>query len=213
MERPPGCAKPGRLRRIGGKARKIEHSPLFTIANYATVPQNKPSAPARRRRFQVRRSSVHGRGVFALVDLPADLRLIEYTGRIISWQQAQHQHPHDAAQPNHTFYFHIDDEHVIDASHGGNSSRWINHSCDPNCTAEDADGRIFIRTLRPIRAGEELSYDYGLIIDEPLTPELRAEFACHCGSPACRGTLLDTSAADGEPAEAAAAAEREPTHA
>lgn len=153
---------------------------------------------ARRRRFQVRRSPVHGRGVFALVDIPADTRLLEYTGQVISWQQAQQQHPHDAAQPNHTFYFHVDDEHVIDASRGGNSSRWINHSCDPNTVADELDGRIFIRTLRRIRAGEELSYDYGLIIDEPLTDELLAEFACHCGSAGCRGTLLALDADDDE---------------
>ena len=154
------------------------------------MPANLPFVPAGRRRFQVRRSPVHGRGVFALVDIPQDTRLIEYTGQIISWQRAQQQHPHDAAQPNHTFYFHVDDDHVIDASRGGNSSRWINHSCDPNAVAEDVGGRIFIRTLRRVRAGEELSYDYGLIMDEPLTPELLAEFACHCGAACCRGTLL-----------------------
>lgn len=134
---------------------------------------------------------MHGRGVFALVDLPADTALIEYTGRVISWQQAQQAHPHDAAQPNHTFYFHVDDEHVIDGSMGGNSARWMNHSCDPNCVAEDDGGRIWIRTLRAVRAGEELCFDYGLVIDEPLTPDLAAEFACHCGSARCRGSLLD----------------------
>lgn len=133
---------------------------------------------------------MHGRGVFALVDIPGDTRLIEYTGQIISWQRAQQRHPHDARQPNHTFYFHVDDDHVIDGSRGGNSSRWINHSCDPNAVAEDLDGRIVIRTLRRVRAGEEICYDYGLIIDEPLTSELLADFACHCGSSCCRGTLL-----------------------
>lgn len=142
------------------------------------------------RRIQVRRSGVHGKGVFALTDIARGERIIEYTGEIISWDEALRRHPHDPAQPTHTFYFHIDDAHVIDALHGGNASRWINHSCSPNCKADEQDGRIFIVARRAIRAGEELSYDYGLVIDEPLTPELLADYPCHCGSRNCRGTLL-----------------------
>jgi SET domain-containing protein len=76
-------------------------------------------------------------------------------------------------QPNHTFYFHVDEDRVIDAKFGGNSSRWINHSCDPNCYADERDGRIFITALRNIQAGEELNYDYGLIIEERYTPSSR----------------------------------------
>ena len=123
-------------------------------------------------------------------DIPAGERIIEYVGEIISWDEAQRRHPHDPAQPNHTFYFHVDDDRVIDALYGGNSSRWINHSCAPNCEADEEDGRIFIKSLRPIKAGEELNYDYGLVIDEPLTLELKLEYPCWCGSAECRGTLL-----------------------
>jgi hypothetical protein len=105
------------------------------------------------------------------------------------------RHPHDPKDPNHTFYFHVDEDRVIDALHGGNSSRWINHSCDPNCEADEVDGRIFIKALRDIAAGEELNYDYGLIIDERYTPKLKAEYPCWCGSAHCRGTLLAPSGA------------------
>jgi uncharacterized protein len=144
-----------------------------------------------RRRLQVRRSGVHGKGVFATVDLAAGATLIEYAGEVISWPEALRRHPHDPAQPNHTFFFHIDDGHVIDGGVGGNSSRWINHSCDPNCEAEEtADKRVFIVALRDIRAGEELFFDYGLVVDERYTKQLKAEYACHCGSPNCRGTML-----------------------
>ena len=73
---------------------------------------------------------------------------------------------------------------------GGNSSRWINHSCDPNCYADERDGRIFITALRNIQAGEELNYDYGLIIEERYTKKLKAEYPCWCGAANCRGTLL-----------------------
>ena len=142
------------------------------------------------KRIQVRRSGVHGKGVFALQDLAEGETLIEYVGEIISWDEAQDRHPHDPKDPNHTFYFHVNEDRVIDALHGGNSSRWINHSCNPNCEADEENERIFIKALRNIKAGEELSYDYGLIIDEPYTKKLKAEYPCWCGSKRCRGTLL-----------------------
>ena len=116
--------------------------------------------------------------------------LIEYVGEVISWEEALRRHPHDPQNPNHTFYFHVDETHVIDGKHSGNSSRWINHSCKPNCEAEESNGRIFIKTLCNIKAGEELFFDYGLIIDARYTKKLLAEYACWCGAKSCRGTML-----------------------
>ena len=142
------------------------------------------------KRIQVRRSGVHGKGVFALTDIAKGEILIEYIGEVISWKKAQKRHPHNPKDPNHTFYFHVSKKHVIDALYGGNDSRWINHSCVPNCEADEAGERVFIRTLRKIKAGEEINYDYGLVIDEPYTASLLADYPCHCGSRACRGTLL-----------------------
>ena len=142
------------------------------------------------RRMQVRRSGVHGKGVYALRDLAEGETLIEYGGEVISWREALRRHPHDPSNPNHTFYFHIDDKHVIDGKQGGNSSRWINHSCEPNCEADEDGGRVFIKALRNIAAGQELFYDYGLIIDARHTPKLLAEYPCWCGAKNCRGTLL-----------------------
>jgi hypothetical protein len=133
---------------------------------------------------------VHGKGVFALQDIAEGETLIEYVGEVISWNEAQDRHPHDPNDPNHTFYFHVNEDRVIDALHGGNSSRWINHSCDPNCEADEENDRIFIKAIRNINAGEELNYDYGLIIDEPYTKKLKAEYPCWCGAKNCRGTLL-----------------------
>ncbi|MEX1168438.1 MAG: SET domain-containing protein-lysine N-methyltransferase [Hydrogenophaga sp.] len=149
------------------------------------------AAPLRAgRRIQTRRSGVHGKGVYAVVDLAEGETLIEYVGEIIDWEEALRRHPHDPKDPNHTFYFHIDEEHVIDANVGGNSSRWINHSCKPNCEAEVDEGRVFIRARKNIEAGQELFYDYGLVIDEPHTPKLLKQYPCWCGAKKCRGTLL-----------------------
>jgi hypothetical protein len=151
---------------------------------------HKPAAAPSGKRIQVRRSGVHGKGVFALQDLAEGETLIEYVGEVISWDEAQDRHPHDPNDPNHTFYFHVNEDRVIDALFGGNSSRWINHSCKPNCEADEENDRIFIKALRNIKAGEELNYDYGLIIDEPYTKKLKAEYPCWCGAKNCRGTLL-----------------------
>lgn len=148
-----------------------------------------PLSPSKRR-IQVRRSGVHGKGVFALQDIAQGEVLIEYVGEIINWAQAQERHPHDPNDPNHTFYFHISEDRVIDARVGGNSSRWINHACNANCEADERDGRIFILARRNISAGEELNYDYGLILNERYTAKLKAEYPCWCGSEICRGTLL-----------------------
>ena len=177
---------------MGGPTRTRAQVYAYKVAEISRMaPSTRPTAP-RGRRIQVRRSGVHGKGVFALQPIAEGEVVFEYVGEVISWDEAQRRHPHDPSDPNHTFYFHIDDQHVIDALHGGNASRWINHSCSPNCKADEQDGRIFITARRAIRAGEELNYDYGLVIDEPLTPELKADYPCRCGSRRCRGTLLSS---------------------
>ena len=149
-----------------------------------------PAAPPNTRRIQVRKSGVHGKGVFALRPIAAGERIIEYKGELISWPEALRRHPHDPSDPDHTFYFHIDDAHVIDANVDGNAARWINHACEPNCQADEADGRVFISALTDLSPGEELFYDYGLVIDERYTPKLKKQYECRCGSPRCRRTML-----------------------
>ena len=140
--------------------------------------------------IHVETSLVHGKGVFALRHMAAGETVIEYVGEIISMAEAIARHPHDPQDPNHTFYFQLDDERVIDAVRGGNDSRWINHSCRPNCVPDEVKGRIFIKTRRPVFRGEELTFDYGLVSDEPMTEALKARYACRCGARKCRGTML-----------------------
>ena len=143
-----------------------------------------------RRRIQVRLSSIHGKGVFALRHIPAGERIFEYKGQVITWPEALRRHPHDPTQPDHTFYFSLGTKHVIDGNVGGNSSRYINHACDSNCQADEIEGRVFISALRDLHPGEELFYDYGLVIDERHTPKVKKQYECRCGSPNCRRTML-----------------------
>jgi SET domain-containing protein len=95
------------------------------------------NGPARSngRRIQVRRSGVHGKGVYALQPIAKGDTVIEYVGEVVSWPEALRRHPSNPDDPNHTFFFHLDDAHVIDAGVGGNAARWINHACEPNCEA------------------------------------------------------------------------------
>jgi len=154
-------------------------------------PSARPQTRLDARRIQVRKSGVHGKGVFALKPFAKDERLIEYKGQIIDWPEALRRHPHDPADPHHTFYFSLDDgSSVIDGKVGGNAARWFNHACEPNCIADELEGRVFIRALRKLKPGEELFYDYGLVIDGRHTAKLKKEYECRCGSANCRRTML-----------------------
>lgn len=145
----------------------------------------------RKPKIVVRISRIHGRGVYAGRKLAKGERIIEYKGEVISWREADRRPPSDPDDPNHTFFFALDDhKRVIDANVHGNAARWINHCCNPNCETTEDDGRVFIEALRDIRAGEELSYDYGLIVDERITPTLKKQHQCLCGAKDCRGTML-----------------------
>jgi len=147
---------------------------------------------AKRKSYEVRRSAIHGRGVFATDTIARGERIIEYKGQRVSWDDAMKRPDSDPDDPAHTFLFEIEDGRVIDARVRGNAARWINHSCAPNCiTFEDDNGRVFIEARRTIKAGEELSYDYRLIVDGRMSKKERESYACRCGKRGCRGTLLN----------------------
>jgi len=144
----------------------------------------------RKRRVEVRPSGVHGRGVYAAAPIQKGRFVLEYKGEIITWRQALKRHPHDPAQPHHTFYFHLDDGHVIDALRSRGWAKWINHSCAPNLEAKQRGYRVFLHAIRDIQPGEELFYDYALIIEGRKTAKDKKDHACLCGSPNCRKTML-----------------------
>ena len=156
----------------------------------APAAARKPRPGTVKGRLEVRQSGVHGKGVFALAPIAKDELILEYTGEVITWDEALRRHPHDPSQPDHTFYFHLSDELVIDGNVGGNASKWINHSCAPNVEADDESGQVYLLATRSIKPGEELFFDYGLVIDERYTPALKKRFECRCGARNCRGTML-----------------------
>lgn len=138
----------------------------------------------------VRYSKIHGRGVFAKRKISAGARIIEYTGKRISEKQAEKRTGLDPENPFHTFFFSLENGKMIDGGDGGSDARWINHSCAPNCEAQEQKGHVFIHALRDIKRGEELAYDYGLVIDEKMTKTLKKNYGCRCGAEDCRHTML-----------------------
>jgi SET domain-containing protein len=136
----------------------------------------------------VRGSEIHGKGVFAARDIAKGERIIEYKGTLISEAEADDLYGDD--DTNHTFLFLLDNDMVIDAYRGGNSARWINHSCRPNCEPMEDGNRLYIHAIRNIKAGDELSYEYNLVIEDRYTPAIKQLYACRCGTARCQGTFL-----------------------
>ena len=142
--------------------------------------------------FEIRSSRIQGRGAFAKRKIKKGTKLIEYIGEVISHEEADRRYPEDRNERHHTFLFTIDDKRIIDAAYGGNDARFINHSCDPNCISVDYGGQIFIESKRDIAEGEELAYDYKFERSSNPRDDAWQEklYACYCGSPKCRGTIL-----------------------
>ena len=140
--------------------------------------------------FAIRRSGVHGKGAFALKDIRKGTRLVEYVGENITPAESDRRYDDTKVKDHHTFLFSVDNRKVIDATYGGNESRFINHSCDPNCDAVIDKQRIWIETIREIEPGEELAYDYAYVLEERHTPAAKKRFPCRCGARNCRGTIL-----------------------
>lgn len=139
---------------------------------------------------EVRNSPVHGRGVFAVAPISKGARIIEYLGDRVSHKAADDRYEDHDENDNHTFLFIVDKHTVIDAGVGGNDARFINHQCEGNCESVIENRRVFIDATRDIAAGEELGYDYEIGREKDDPPNVDEIYACRCGSPKCRGTML-----------------------
>ena len=140
--------------------------------------------------IEVRRSAVHGLGVFAAKQIPKGARIIEYVGERVSHDEADRRYEEKDANDSHTFLFIVDSKTVIDAGVDGNDARFFNHSCDPNCESTVEKRRVFIEALRDIEPGTELTYDYQIHREDDDPENIDEVFACRCGFPNCRGTML-----------------------
>lgn len=129
----------------------------------------------------IRSSSIHAAGCYTLKPVRRRAIVCEYAGPRFSKKEADKRYRDRIV----TYLFSLgEDDIVID---GFGTAMFINHSCDPNCESAEQDGRIVIRTLRPIAAGEELTYEYNLHDSDDEIGD------CHCGAKECRGTMFSAA--------------------
>jgi len=140
--------------------------------------------------YEVRRSNVHGLGVFATRRIAKGTRIVEYLGERVSHKEADRRYESKDENDSHTFLFIVDSRTVIDAGVDGNDARYVNHSCDPNCESVVEGRRVYIESIRAIEPGTELTYDYQIQREDDDPPNIDEVFACRCGFAQCRGTML-----------------------
>jgi hypothetical protein len=124
-------------------------------------------------------SAIHGVGGFAKADIAAGTRVIEYVGEQITKGESLRR-----CESANEYIFSLDDTHDLDGNVTWNPARFLNHSCEPNCEAEPDGGRIWIVARRGIRAGEEITFNYGYDLQD------YREHPCRCGAMNCVGYIV-----------------------
>ena len=146
--------------------------------------------------MEVRNSGIHNNGVFAKKDIPKGTRIAEYIGRKISKEEStkiqtkmQEEYENNPDKCASTYIFEIDETSDLDGDIENNDPKYINHSCNPNCEVDIIDGRVWIDTIKDIKKGEELSFNYGFEIDKDNPYEFKKQ-PCMCGSENCMKYIL-----------------------
>ena len=122
-----------------------------------------------------------GLGLFAAQAIKPGTRILPYIGEKILKDESTRR-----LDQGNAYIFTFNDRYDIDGKILRNTARYINHSCVPNCEVEQTVWTLWIVTLRAIRDGEELTYNYGYEFD----PDSYRDFPCRCGAPQCCGYIL-----------------------
>ena len=165
---------------LANQSNKVNKSNLPIAMQYRSSLQNP-------KKVEVGPSKIHRIGLFTLENLkPKDI-VIEYVGEIIRNEVADNREiRYGETGIGDCYMFRLDDIQIIDATFFGGKARYLNHSCDANCSAKiitvDNQKHIIIRAKKPIRAGEELTYNYNFDLEED-------KLSCFCGAKNCMGQL------------------------
>ena len=144
--------------------------------------------------WKVKKSKVHGSGVFATKDIKRNTRIIEYIGEKVLRSEGDKRsakrikdHLH-SEETGSVYIFELNSKYDIDGSPEYNKARYINHSCNPNCEVDIVDGKIWISSIKRISKGQELSYDYGYEFDV----DDYKDHICKCGAINCIGYIISS---------------------
>jgi uncharacterized protein len=129
----------------------------------------------------IRSSAIHAAGCYTTTPIRKGARVAEYTGPRLSKAEADTRYDETPI----TYLFGLGDGTVVIDGHC--MAMFINHSCDPNCETHEENGRVWIKAIRTIAAGEEITYDYCLYDGDD------DEALCNCGTRKCRGTMYSQS--------------------
>ena len=142
----------------------------------------------------VKKSSKHGKGVFSTKEIKKNTKIIQYIGEKISKAEGDRRSALrikrflNSKKTGSVYIFELNKKYDIDGSIIKNKARYINHSCDPNCEVDIIRGKIWISSIRNIKKGEELTYDYGYEFDK----EDYKDHICKCGSRKCIGYIISS---------------------
>ncbi|HEY1903157.1 MAG TPA: SET domain-containing protein-lysine N-methyltransferase [Terracidiphilus sp.] len=125
----------------------------------------------------IRSSAIHAAGCYTTAPIAKGRRVAEYTGPRLSKVEADKSYEDSPI----TYLFGLGSGEIVIDGHC--MSMFINHSCDANCETAEIRGRVWIKSIRPIAAGEEITYDYCLYDGGD------DEAVCNCGAKKCRGTM------------------------
>lgn len=133
--------------------------------------------PEKKKKYVIKRSAT-GLGMFAQQDIPSQTRIIEYIGTRLTNAEAE--------QSDNRYIIFLNETHTLDGKDRKNAARYLNHSCQSNAAAYTTGKRVWIWSERVIKAGEEITINYG--------PEYLAAYI-QPGACRCRGCLRRDEAA------------------
>ncbi len=140
----------------------------------------------------LKKSRVHGYGIFAKKNINKDTLIIQYVGEKVTKKEGDRRSEErirkylNSEKTGSVYIFELDKKFDIDGSPSYNKARYINHSCDPNCEVDVVNGEIWIKSIKSIKKNVELSYDYGYDFDK----DDYTDHICKCGSNKCIGFII-----------------------
>ena len=135
--------------------------------------------------YRIKKSNIDkkGRGLYATEDIKKGTKIIDYIGKLITKKQTEESNKYDNGKP--IYLFTVNKRYDLDGDFSWNTARLINHSCDNNCDYDGRGLKLWVKTIRDIKKGEELTCDYGFSFDKDFK-----QFPCKCGSKNCCGYIV-----------------------